>query len=140
MDAWDWNFAGVYDDARKRGDSAGQKEIVDAYLAHHTAVFDYNEKLSKSLLGYEPKQIILLHANNLEAEHIGELLELLRKRGYKFIALEDALSDSAYSMPDTFVGEEGGSWLEHWAITRGQPPQGAPAFPAAIGERAKRFH
>jgi hypothetical protein len=117
-----------------------QKEIVDAYLAHHTEVFDYNEKLSKSLLGYEPKQVILLHANNLEAEHIGELIELLRKRGYKFITLEEALSDPAYNQPDTFVGEEGGNWIEHWAITRGQPPMREPAFPAAWGERAKLFH
>ena len=140
MDAWDWNFAGVYDDARKRGDTALEKEVVSQYLKYHDEIFDYNEKLSKNLLGYEPKQIILLHANNLEAEHIGELLELLRNRGYKFITLDDALSDSAYSLPDTFVGEEGGSWIEHWAISRGQIPRGAPEFPRAIADRAKALH
>jgi peptidoglycan/xylan/chitin deacetylase (PgdA/CDA1 family) len=140
MDAWDWNFSGIYDDAKRRGDTALQKQVVDAYLAYHTEVFDYYEKLSKNLLGYEPKQIILLHANNLEAEHIGELLDLLRKRGYSFVSLENALSDSAYGIPDTFIGEEGGGWIEHWAITRGQPPQGAPVFPAAMAERAKLLH
>lgn len=140
MDAWDWNFAGVYDDAKKRGDTALQQEIVSAYLSHHAAVFDYFEKFSKNLLGYEPKQIILLHGNNLEAEHIGELLDMLRKRGYRFITLDDALSDSVYSLPDTFVGEEGGSWLEHWAITRGQIPQGEPVFPKSIADRAKALH
>src|SRR5215472_2250977 len=60
LDAWDWNFSGVYD-----------------------------EKLSKNLLGYEPRQILLLHANNLEAEHLGELLGLMRQRGYRFITLEE---------------------------------------------------
>jgi peptidoglycan/xylan/chitin deacetylase (PgdA/CDA1 family) len=140
MDAWDWNFAGLYDDAKKRGDPALQQQVVSAYLSHHAEVFEYNEKFSKTLLGYEPKQILLLHANNLEADHIGELLNLLRKRGYRFITLDDALSDSAYSLPDTFVGEEGGTWLEHWAITRGQIPQGAPAFPESISELAKRLH
>ena len=100
-------------------------------------MFDYFEKLSKDLLGYEPKQILLLHANNLEADHIRELIELLRKRGYRFIMLEEALSDDAYGLPDTYVGEEGCGWIEHWAITRGRPPQGAPVFPEAIGERAK---
>jgi peptidoglycan/xylan/chitin deacetylase (PgdA/CDA1 family) len=140
MDAWDWNFAGVYDDAKKRGDSALEKEVASQYLKHHDEVFEYDEKLSKSLLGYEPKQIILLHANNLEADHIGELLDLLRKRGYKFITLDEALSDSAYSLPDTFVGEEGGSWIEHWAISRGIIPRGAPEFPQAIGDRAKVLH
>jgi peptidoglycan/xylan/chitin deacetylase (PgdA/CDA1 family) len=140
MDAWDWNFSSVYDDAKKRGDAALQQEVVSGYLSYHAAVFEYYEKLSKTLLGYEPKQILLLHANNLEAEHIGELLEMLRKRGYRFITLEDALSDDAYSLPDTYVGEEGRGWIEHWAITRGQPPLGAPVFPASMAERAKALH
>jgi len=137
LDAWDWNFAGVYADAKKRGDAALQQEVVSSYLSYHAEMFAYDEKLSKDLIGYEPKQILLLHANQLEADHIGELLDMMRKRGYRFITLEDALSDSAYSLPDTFVGESGTGWIEHWAITRGQPPQGSPVFPASIDERAK---
>jgi len=130
----------VYDDAKKRSDTALQQEVVSGYLSYHAVVFDYYEKLSKNLLGYEPRQILLLHANNLEADHLGELLEMLRKRGYRFITLEDALSDDAYGLPDTYVGEEGRGWIEHWAITRGQPPLGAPVFPASMAERAKALH
>src|SRR5208283_4543202 len=58
------------------------------YLAYTTSVFDYYEKFSKDLIGYEPKQVLLLHANWLEAEHIDELLDLLRKRGYEFVTLQ----------------------------------------------------
>jgi peptidoglycan-N-acetylglucosamine deacetylase len=137
MDAWDWMFAGVYEDARKRSDSALQQQLVSAYLSYTTQVFDYYEKLSKELIGYEPKQILLLHGNWLEADHIGELLDLLRKRGYEFVSLQDALSDSAYSMPDEYVGEEGTGWIDHWSITRGQPPRNAPVFPQWVIERAK---
>lgn len=137
MDAWDWMFASVYEDARARGDAVLQQQLAAAYLAHTSAVFEYYEKLSRDMVGYEPKQILLLHGNWLEADHIGELLELLRKRGYRFITLQDALSDSVYSMPDDFVGEEGGSWLEHWAITRGQPPRNSPVFPQWVIDRAK---
>jgi peptidoglycan/xylan/chitin deacetylase (PgdA/CDA1 family) len=136
LDAWDWMFAGVYDDAKKRGDTALQQEVVSSYLSYTTTVFSYYEKLSKDLIGYEPKQILLLHANQLEAEHIGEVLELIRKRGYRFVTLENALGDPAYGLPDTYVGEEGTSWLEHWAITRGQPPLGAPSAPQAMVDRA----
>ena len=135
VDAWDWFFARIYDDARKRGDTAGQQDIASAYLAHSDAVFAYCEKLSKDLMGYEPRQILLLHANQLEADHIHELVGLMRKRGYRFITLEDALGDDAYSMPDTYVGEEGKGWLEQWAITRGQPPRGFPVIPAPFIER-----
>jgi peptidoglycan-N-acetylglucosamine deacetylase len=136
MDAWDWMYSGVYDDARRRGDMELQRKLVDSYLSHTTDVFDYFEKFSVKLLGYEPAQILLLHGNWLEAEHIGQLLDLLRKRGYKFTTLDEALSDPAYSLPDDFVGQEGGSWLEHWAITRGIIPRDEPAFPQWVLDRS----
>jgi peptidoglycan/xylan/chitin deacetylase (PgdA/CDA1 family) len=137
LDAWDWMYAGVYDDAKKRGDSALQEELAKSYLSYSDQVFEYSEKLSRQIVGYEPKQILLLHANQLEADHIGELLDVIRKRGYRFITLEDALGDQAYSLPDTYVGEEGTGWLDHWAIAQGKPPQGAPVFPQWVIDRAK---
>jgi peptidoglycan-N-acetylglucosamine deacetylase len=137
LDAWDWMYAGVYEDAKKRGDTALEQELAHSYLSYSDAVFAYSEQLSKQTIGYEPKQILLLHANQLEADHIGELLELMRKRGYHFIALAEALSDPAYGLPDTFVGEEGTGWLDHWAITLGKPPQGAPVFPQWVIDRSK---
>ena len=136
MDAWDWMYAGVYDDARRRGDTALEEQLVSSYLSYTNAVFDYYEKFSKDLIGYEPKQILLLHGNWLEADHIGELLEALRKRGYRFVTLQDALGDPAYGQPDQFVGEEGTNWLDHWAITRGRPPRNTPVFPQWVIDRS----
>ena len=140
LDGWDWMFAGVYEDAKKRNDKTLQQQIVKDYLAYHDAVFAYAEQLSVKIVGYEPKQVLLLHASNLEADHIGELLDVLRKRGYRFITLQDALGDPAYSLPDTYVGEEGTGWLEHWAITQGKIPQGAPVFPQWVIDRSKQLH
>ena len=140
LDGWDWAFAGIYEDAKKRNDTALQQQIVKDYLAYHDAVFAYSEQLSAKIVGYEPRQILLLHASNLEADHIGELLDVLRKRGYRFITLQDALSDPAYSLPDTYVGEEGTGWLDHWAISQGKIPQGAPVFPQWVIERSKQLH
>jgi peptidoglycan-N-acetylglucosamine deacetylase len=137
LDAWDWAYASAYEDAKKRGDTAAQDELVKSYLSYSDTMFAYSEQLAKQTIGYEPKQILLLHANQLEADHIGELLDLFRKRGYRFITLEDALSDVAYSLPDTYVGEEGTGWLDHWAITQGKPPQGSPLFPQAVFDKWK---
>ena len=130
-------YARVYEDAKTRGDSALLQQLATSYLSYSDQVFAYSERLAKQTIGYEPKQILLLHANQLEADHIGELLELMRKRGYRFITLEDALSDQAYGLPDTFIGEEGTGWLDHWAITQGKPPQGAPVFPQWVIDRSK---
>jgi len=140
LDGWDWMFAGLYEDAKKRNDDPMKQQIVREYLAYHDAVFAYTEQLSAKVVGYEPKQILLLHASNLEADHIGELLDVLRKRGYRFISLEDALGDSAYSLPDTYVGEEGTGWIDHWAISQGKIPQGAPAMPQWVIDRTKELH
>jgi peptidoglycan-N-acetylglucosamine deacetylase len=139
LDAWDWLFARVYDDAKKRGDRANEKQIVTAYLQYSNDLFDYDEKLSMRVVGYEPKQIILLHGNNLEAEHIGELADVFRKRGYKFITLEEALNDQAYSLPDTYLGN-GRGMLQRWAITQGHPATGEPQFPPAILERGRALY
>jgi peptidoglycan/xylan/chitin deacetylase (PgdA/CDA1 family) len=139
MDAWDWMYATVYADARKRADAALQEALVSSYLSYTSTVFDYNEKLSVDLMGYEPSQVLLLHASWLEGDHIGDLLDLLRKRGYKFVTLEEALNDGAYSMPDDYVGE-GTGWLEHWAITRGRPAQHLPVFPRWVIDKANDLH
>jgi len=48
----------------------------------------------------------LLHGNWLEADHIAEVLDLLHKRGYRFITLQDALSDAAYIIHNDFIGQE----------------------------------
>jgi len=135
LDAWDWMYATVYEDAKKRNDTALQQQLVRDYLSYSDTVFAYSEQLAKQIMNYEPKQILLLHANQLEADHISELLELFRKRGYRFITLEDALSDQAYGLPDTFIGEEGTGWLDHWAITLGKPPLGAPSVPQWVNDR-----
>ena len=135
VDAWDWMYARVYEDAKKRGDTALQQQLVSSYLAYSDQVFAFEEQLSKELTGYEIKQILLLHGNELEADHLKELAAVIRKRGYRFITLEDALGDQAYSMPDTFVAEEGTDWLDHWAITRGKPAQGHPVFPQWVIEK-----
>lgn len=136
LDSWDWMYAGVYQDAVNRHDTALEQQLVQSFLSYSDAVFAYDEQLSVKIMGYEPRQVLLLHGSQFEADHIGELLELLRKRGYRFITLAEALNDSAYSLPDTYVGEEGTGWLEHWAITHGKPPQGAPQFPQWVIDRS----
>jgi len=136
IDPWDWMYAPVYEDARKRDDTALQPRLVSSYLDYARAVLEFHEKLSRDLFGYEPTQIILLHANWLEADQIGALLDLLRKRGYQVVTLEEALSDGAYSTPDEYVGN-GTGWIDHWAATRGRPAQDAPVFPQWVIDLAK---
>ena len=120
IDPRDWYFADLYDDAHTRHDAALMPRLAQAWLTYTDQVLTHDEELSRTLLGYEPKQILLLHATWLEADHLPDLIALLRKHGYTFIALADALADPAYAQPDTYVSDVGATWLDHWAVTRGR--------------------
>lgn len=71
-----------------------------AYIKYMDKIFAFFEKLSREFLGYEVKQTLLLHTNELNADHFDELVGVMRRRGYTFVGLEAALQDKAYSLPD----------------------------------------
>ena len=88
------------------------------------------------MLEREPTQVLLLHANRLNADYIGELAEMLRGRGYAFVSLDAALEDAAYDLPDEYVGRMGLSWLMRWAVTMDKEPGEQPGVPDWIMKTA----
>jgi hypothetical protein len=92
-------------------------------------VFTFFEDVSRQVTGREIRQVLLLHANALNADRFGALAETLVSRGYRFVPLAEALEDAAYRRPDTFVGEPGNSWLNHWEVTAGRKPVPTPGPP-----------
>lgn len=139
IDNSDWIFASAYAKAADRTDLQMMKRIASAYLPYMEQKFAYYEKQSMDLLGYELKQVLLLHANALNADWFGELAKMMKRRGYGFIPLERALEDKAYSSPDTYTGAGGISWLHRWALTQGKQRdffRGEPATPAFVMQQA----
>lgn len=117
IDNFDYLFARAYDAA-----AAGEKgRVLEAYLRYMTAVVEYYEGQSRAIVGYELPQILLLHANSLNADGLDRFLDVLVERGYEFVSLGEALSDPAFSFPETYTGSGGITWLHRWAITRGLP-------------------
>ena len=132
IDNDDYVFAAVYADALKRGDRERAAKTAEEYLAYMSRVFEFIEGVSQRLLGRELKQVLLLHANALNADHLGGLAEILKARGYRFVTLSDALLDPAYGSPDTYVGDWGISWLHHWEISIGKKRSPSPDPPEWI--------
>jgi hypothetical protein len=67
----------------------------------------------------------------LNAEHLDELIAMVRGRGYRFVTLEQALSDDAYKLP-TAQTPRGLSWLHRWRLSKGLPLRMEPREPASI--------
>ncbi len=117
IDNADWIFARAYDNAITEGDSVMKKKIVDEYIPYMESKFEHFEYVSKELFGREIKQILLIHANRINADNFDKLADMILTRGYKFISLKEALEDEAYKSPDSFFGRGGISWLHRWALT-----------------------
>ncbi len=120
IDNADWIFASAYDKTFDKGDKKLMEQIGAAYVPYMEAKMDYWERQSVKIFGREVKQILLIHANFINADYLDDLAKMLKKRGYKFISLEEALKDEAYKLPDNFVRRNGISWLHRWALDKGK--------------------
>jgi hypothetical protein len=139
IDNNEYVFAAAYERAIRRGDESERQKIAAAYLDYMERVFAYYEQQSIALFGRELRQILLLHANALNADHFSALAKMMRRRGYRFVPLEHALADAAYSSEDRYTGPAGISWIHRWALTRGKHGAffaGEPTTPDAINRAA----
>jgi peptidoglycan/xylan/chitin deacetylase (PgdA/CDA1 family) len=137
IDSDEYLYALAYDRARARGDSLLMKRLGRDYLRYMEQVFGFYEQLSSSFLRREPAQVLLLHANALNADYLGKLAAMIAGRGYGFVSLDQALADAAYTLPDEYVGSRGPSWLERWALTQGRDPGQPPALPGWVRDVAR---
>jgi peptidoglycan-N-acetylglucosamine deacetylase len=125
-------YAAAYARALRRGNTGDAVRIADDYLRYMEQVFTFFEDVSRRVTGREIAQILLLHANTLNADRFDALAEALRQRGYRFVSVAQALEDPVYRLRDEFVGASANSWFNHWEITAGRPPVPTPKPPEWI--------
>lgn len=139
VDNQEWVYAYVYHVALRQGDTALAERVGEAFMDHLDGAFTYFEVRSREVVGREIAQVLLLHANRLVADHIDEILELLRARGYTFVTLEQALGDRAYERGDPWLGRGGPSWIERWAVADGGQARQGPREDAWVTEEFRRL-
>jgi len=137
LDDSDWMFAFIYAQAMKDDPKMAQR-ARDAYIPYMDSIFAFFEERSKEVVGREFPQILLIHASQLNADTMPDLLPMMRRRGYRFVSLDEALRDDAYKLPDDYVGPGGFSWIHRWSKTRGMPDKGEPDEPEWIRNEYER--
>jgi peptidoglycan/xylan/chitin deacetylase (PgdA/CDA1 family) len=118
IDTSDYEFAAAYARALGLQDNNMAARIRRAYLDYSATEIDFYAALNRTVLGYEPPQVMLIHDSLLNADSIDELLALFRERGYEFVTLAQAQSDPIYATPDTYVTKYGPMWGYRWAVER----------------------
>jgi peptidoglycan/xylan/chitin deacetylase (PgdA/CDA1 family) len=120
VDNSEWIFGFAYYKAREAGDQELMRRLAGAYIDYMEAMVAYYEDQSRALFRREIPQVLLVHANWLNADHFGGVADMMARRGYRFVTLEEAMADAAYESPDTYTGSGGITWIHRWAITAGK--------------------
>jgi peptidoglycan/xylan/chitin deacetylase (PgdA/CDA1 family) len=142
VDNGEWVWAAAYRKTlAKDGDNKETlARLRREYVPYMTAKLDFFERASIDLLGYNLPQILLIHANELNADTYGDLISAMRGSGYRFVTIEEAMHDPAYQRADTFTGRFGPSWIHRWALAEKKPKafyEGEPVVPQWVLDLAE---
>jgi len=126
LDNSDYMYAALYTRPEHR------ERVRREYLLYMESIVEFFERRAIDVAGREFPQILLIHDNQLNSDVMPELLDMFRRRGYRFVSLDEALADDAYRLPEEYVGRGGFSWIHRWSKTKGLPAKGEPDPPAWV--------
>src|SRR5437867_8630362 len=115
----DFIFNIAYAHAVRTKDTVLAGRLRDAYLDFTIAATEFAERISPQIFGREVPQTLLIHANDINADCLAEMIGLFKARGYRFVSLDEVMVDPAYQTKDTYVGNTGPSWLWRWMKSKG---------------------
>jgi peptidoglycan/xylan/chitin deacetylase (PgdA/CDA1 family) len=115
----DFMFNVPYTRARRAMDEPMAKHLRETYLDYTLAATEFAERVAPQIFGRDIPQTLLIHANDITADSLDEMLKRFEARGYRFITLDEAMSDPAYQTKDTMVATNGPTWLWRWMKSLG---------------------
>ncbi len=93
------------------GDAAKQAEIAASLRQHMLQSLNEAQRMAIAATGRDVAQITLVHANELIADQLDEIIGEVRAAGWEIVPLEEALQDPVYGLPDRWARNGGVSWL-----------------------------
>ncbi len=119
IDNQEWMYSFAYNAAKLNRDDAAADKIRAEFIEYMSKMFDYYEAYSQEMFGRDIAQTMVLTPSRLVADSFDDLFGMIEKRGYKFVSMEEALSDPANQTPENFYGKAGISWFERWRMAQG---------------------
>jgi len=134
IDNSEWIFNALYVGAMKKEDEEQKHLIGNLYVQHMKEYIDHYESLHHQLNPDTISQILLIHANHINADYLEVIIDYFDEKDYEFVSVEEAMSNSIYNSTNNYVGPAGISWLERWAISAGKEFKQAPEIDRRIME------
>lgn len=111
-----WNTA--YARCLEKNDAKSIEWLRSSYLSLESDYLDLSREMAKRVYGREINHVLLLHLGAFSSTILPGALELLEKKGFKVVTLEEAESDPAYESDPDAGSQYGGTLLEQWMDAR----------------------
>jgi peptidoglycan/xylan/chitin deacetylase (PgdA/CDA1 family) len=107
-----WNTA--YARCIAKNDSKSIAWLRSSYLSTASEFLDLGREQAKLIFGHEINYVLLMHLGAFSSPILPDALDLLKKKGFDLVTLEEAESDPAYeSDPDVGL-HDAGTLLDQW--------------------------
>src|ERR1700683_5314979 len=107
-----WNTA--YARCVAKGDRQSIEWLHSSYLSTASEFLDLGREQAKLIYGRDINYVLLMHLGAYSSTILPDALDLLKKKGFKLVTLEEAESDAAYD-GDPDVGlHDAGTLLDQW--------------------------
>jgi len=107
-----WNSA--YARCAAKNDAKSVAWLKSSYLSIENSYLDLDRELAKLVYGHDINHVLVLHLGAFSSTILPDALDLMRKKGFTFVTLEEAESDSAYEGDPDVGSKYGGTLLELW--------------------------
>jgi hypothetical protein len=114
-----WNSA--YARCAAKNDATSIAWLRSSYLDIATQYLDLGREMAKLVYGHDINHVLLLHLGAFSSTILPDVFDLMEKKGFKFVTLEEAESDPVYEGDPDAGLKHGGTLLEEWMDARKIP-------------------
>jgi peptidoglycan-N-acetylglucosamine deacetylase len=111
-----WNSA--YARCVEKNDAKSIAWLRSSYLEIASSYLDLGREMAKLVYGHDINHVLLLHLGAFSSTILPDALDLLEKKGFRLVTLEEAESDPVYEGDPDAGSKYGGTLLEEWMDAR----------------------
>jgi peptidoglycan/xylan/chitin deacetylase (PgdA/CDA1 family) len=126
-----WNSA--YARCVAKNDAQSITWLRSSYLQIEGSYLDLGRELAQLVYGHDINHVLLLHLGAFSSTILPDAFDLMQKKGFKFVTLDEAESDPVYEGDPDVGSQYGGTLLELWIEAK------KIKFPALMEKPYKRL-
>ena len=111
-----WNFA--YARCKAKNDAKAIEWLHSSYLSTASEFLDLGREQAKLVFGHDINYVLLTHLGAYSSTILPEAIDLLKKKGFKLVTLEEAESDPAYQQDPDVGMHDAGTLLDQWMMVK----------------------